>query len=221
MSTKIYNGFLIDTDDFKQLFAIIDKMKQACNKALYQKYFQYYIALKTEESDSQYLQKEQPEQYAQLANVLLSNYHHQTLIEKIQQYELPILDNYEMCINEIVLFKPLLVLHKTAIPVMVFGTEVMRYATEHFREYHYQDQTDQPEDISKMQWEKRKHVWRQCLPSGIPSDDGLVVRITDTDSVNRLFIQNVSENGLQKAIEQYSMEQPLAKRIEMYRKRIE
>lgn len=221
MSTKIYNGFLIETDDFKQLFAIIDKMKQACNKALYQKYFQYYIALKTEESDSQYLQKEQPEQYAQLANVLLSNYHHQTLIEKIQQYELPILDNSETCINEIVLFKPLLALHKTAIPVMVFGAEVMRYAMEHFREYHYQDQTERPEDISEAQWAKREHVWRQCLPSGIPSDDGLVVRITDADSINRLFIQNVSKNGLQKAIEQYNMEQPLAKRIEMYLKRIE
>lgn len=221
MSTKIYNGFLIETNDFNQLFAIIDEMKQACNKTLYQKYFQRYIALKIEESDTRYLQEKQPEQYTQLTNVLFSNHHRPTLIEKMQQYELPILDNYETCDNEIILFKALAITHETVIPVMVFGTEAMHYATEHFREYHYQDQTDQPEDISETQWQKRKHVWRQCLPSGIPSDDGLVVRITDADSVNRLFIQNVSENGLQKAIEQYSMEQPLAKRIEMYRKRIE
>lgn len=220
MSTKIYNGFLIEANEYNQLFAIINEMKQACNKALYQKYFQRYLALKTEESDTRYLQEEQPEQYAQLANVLFPNHHHPTLIEKMQQYELPILDNYETCDNEIVLFKALTIPHETVIPVMAFGAEAMRYAMEHFKEYHYQDQTDQPEDISETQWQKRKHVWRQCLPSGMPSDDGLVVRITDADSINRLFIQNVSKNGLKKAIEQYNMKHPLTERIETYQKRL-
>lgn len=220
MSTKIYNGFLIETNDFNQLFAIIDEMKQACNKALYQKYFQRYLALKTEESDTSYLQEKQPEQYTQLANVLFPNYHHPTLIEKMQQYELPILDNYETCDNEIVLFKALDIPHETVIPIMVFGTEAMYYAMAHFKEYQYQDQTDQPEDISETQWQKRKNVWQQCLPSGMPSDDGLVVRITDADSINRLFIQNVSKNGLKKTIEQYNMKHPLTERIETYRKRL-
>lgn len=52
------------------------------------------------------------------------------------------------------------------------------------------------------------------------SDDGLVVRITDADSINRLFIQNISKNDLKKDIEQYNIEQPLDKRIETYQKRL-
>lgn len=41
-------------------------------------------------------------------------------------------------------------------------------------DYHYQNSTDKPEEISEPDWDSRKIAWDQVLPgSGIPSENGL------------------------------------------------
>ena len=41
-------------------------------------------------------------------------------------------------------------------------------------EYHYQNQTDKPDDISSRAWAQRRKDWDKALPTGVPSSDGMV-----------------------------------------------
>lgn len=40
-----------------------------------------------------------------------------------------------------------------------------------FREFRYWNSTDAPEGISSREWDERRDVWKQVLPSGIPAHD--------------------------------------------------
>lgn len=42
-------------------------------------------------------------------------------------------------------------------------------------DYHYQNQTDKPDDITPAEWEKRRETWEKVMPSDIPSIDGMHV----------------------------------------------
>lgn len=48
-------------------------------------------------------------------------------------------------------------------------------------DYHYQNQTDRPNNISKADWNKRCKDWDIAMPSGIPSKDGMVIKFNFTD----------------------------------------
>lgn len=42
-------------------------------------------------------------------------------------------------------------------------------------EYHYQDQTDQPSHLSIQEWKTRRRLWDRALPDGIPSLAGFSI----------------------------------------------
>lgn len=48
-------------------------------------------------------------------------------------------------------------------------------------EYHYQNQTDKPDDISSRAWAQRRKDWDKALPTGVPSSDGMVVKLLDAE----------------------------------------
>ena len=48
-------------------------------------------------------------------------------------------------------------------------------------DYHYQNSTDKPTNISKADWNKRRRDWDIAMPSGIPSKDGMVIKFDFTD----------------------------------------
>lgn len=57
-------------------------------------------------------------------------------------------------------------------------------STPGVQEYHYQNSTDRPENISSYEWRKRKNDWASALPnSGNPKDNGLVFTLVD----NKIF----------------------------------
>lgn len=47
------------------------------------------------------------------------------------------------------------------------------------KDYHYQNQTDMPDDISEEMWEKRYKDWETYMPSGIPSRDGISIELSN------------------------------------------
>ncbi len=51
-----------------------------------------------------------------------------------------------------------------------------------FEDYHYQNQTDKPDNVSKSEWNKRERDWDKAMPSGIPSVDGICIKIIDSGS---------------------------------------
>lgn len=56
-------------------------------------------------------------------------------------------------------------------------------------EYHYQNQTDKPDDISSRAWTQRRKDWDKAVPTGVPSIDGMVVKLLDakTFTISLLF----------------------------------
>lgn len=54
-------------------------------------------------------------------------------------------------------------------------------------EFHYQNQTDQPEDVSEKDWEERERIWRGIFQdSGRPSDSGLTFGLIDCKDIFEL-----------------------------------
>lgn len=81
------------------------------------------------------------------------------------------------------------------------------------KDYHYQNQTDQPEDISDEDWEKRRQDWDTYMPSGIPSRDGICIELT-----NQTFIS--AKAFFTKAEELLSYAAPKEERIEKLAKEL-
>ena len=62
------------------------------------------------------------------------------------------------------------------------------------QDYHYQNQTDKPEEISDEDWNKRKDDWYTYLPSGVPRIDGMCINITTAnDIIDKIFFAKAEE----------------------------
>ena len=51
------------------------------------------------------------------------------------------------------------------------------YASLGIEDYHYQNQTDKPEKISKEEWEMRYQDWKTAMPTWIPEEFGFSVKL--------------------------------------------
>ena len=85
--------------------------------------------------------------------------------------------------------------YKSKILFMVFGQTLQNLMYENISkeewndfvckykisDYHYQNQTDRPEHISKKEWNKRYKDWMEVMPTGVPRDTGMVINITGYD----------------------------------------
>ena len=59
------------------------------------------------------------------------------------------------------------------------------------KDYHYQNQTDRPDDISQKEWSRRRKDWDIVMPTGIPREDGTVVEISQKWDIQKdLFYMN-------------------------------
>lgn len=231
MSTKIYNAFLIECINYNQLFEIIQEMKKYCNETLYHKYFQRLIELEVEEEDMYYLEKENPELHLELLEVFYEDIINKNILPQIELNKLPHEDFLESFDNEIIVFKSFIKPYfeqntifpehinnqgPKCIPVIVFGEEAFDYAQKHFKDFHYQDQTDKPEEISETNWLFRETIWQNYLKTGIPSVDGLEIKLSDESSVNRIYLMNMMQHGIKNAIKKYKNDHLLEERIEKY-----
>lgn len=70
--------------------------------------------------------------------------------------------------------------------VMYFGDPTYRSVisedTEHYLDYHYQNQVDKPEHISDAEWEQRERDQEKAIgPDYVPANHGLSVKLLDAD----------------------------------------
>lgn len=75
---------------------------------------------------------------------------------------------------------------------MFFGNPMLRDYLESRHDflidYHYQNQTDQPDDISDAEWHVREKDWDKAIgPDYIPSQHGFAVDLFNTDNVMPIF----------------------------------
>lgn len=231
MSTKIYNAFLIECVDYNQLFEIIQNMKKYCNETLYNEYFQQLIEFKVEIEDMLYLKKENPKLHWELEEVFYKDSISKDLLRQSEVNKLPYKNFRQSFDNEIIIFESFAKPHfdqnaifpehinnqgMKSIPVIVIGKEAFDYAKKHFKDFHYQDQTDKPEEIFETDWLFREKTWQNRLKTGIPSVDGLEIKLCDESSVYRLHLMNIMKHGIKKTMEKYKNEHPLEERIQKY-----
>lgn len=78
---------------------------------------------------------------------------------------------------------------------MIFaGNEFYNYLANQpeLKDYHYQNQTDKPDEISKKAWDRRRDDWDKAIgPDYIPINHGLSITLLDPESSNGMcFITN-------------------------------
>lgn len=82
--------------------------------------------------------------------------------------------------------------HKGKIYVQFF---IGRYGepenlSKNFIDFHYQNQTDMPEEVTDEDWEKRKLTWNEIFgDSGIPARAGLIYQIFGESHISDITMQ--------------------------------
>lgn len=81
---------------------------------------------------------------------------------------------------------------------MFFGNPMLRNYLESrpdfLTDYHYQNQTDRPEDISDTEWNLREKDWDKAIgPDYIPSQHGFAVDLFNTENIMPIFVPSKVE----------------------------
>lgn len=50
-----------------------------------------------------------------------------------------------------------------------------------FVDYHYQNQTDRPDEISDREWNRRESVWDEIMDTSVPREDAVIVNMYSAD----------------------------------------
>ena len=79
----------------------------------------------------------------------------------------------------------------------VYTEFINKYGIE---DYHYQNQTDKPDNISDYRWDKRRNDWDKCFGiSGIPSVAGIPIILMEADIFFMRRLANVKKIDLKFA----------------------
>ena len=81
---------------------------------------------------------------------------------------------------------------------MFFGNPMLRNylksRPDFLTDYHYQNQTDRPEDISDTEWNLREKDWDKAIgPDYIPSQHGFTVDLFNTENIMPIFVPSKVE----------------------------
>lgn len=223
MSTTIYNAYKLKIADLHQL----DEFQ----KNLYKDYYQYILNKYTEKTAelclnlmellpylraAYTLEDHQISKQLNYPNILIRN---NTVIEIAKQ--ITHIEEKENIKAEIAIFPHS---NNDNVLLLAFGTyftEFMSslpdcYETNYrLTDYHYQNQTDKPHDITQKQWELRRKTWDTAMPSGIPSKDGIIITIGSTDKLEHdlFYIPDRDEydNNVIERIRQTTLSERLTK----------
>ena len=194
MSTSIYSGYKLNGNyDFVSLNNFLMKLRKEVTKICEQKIFDrvvrptlyYYNFNQLHGSDAVQSMIERTSQSKKTKDrwydVYLKNYS-KILISAASK------DNFRRILQAELQMIPV----EDKILVMYFGDEIVRKyletKTDYFSDYHYQDQTDRPENISESEWKHRCADWDKAIgPDYIPSHHGWSVELFDAENSVPLF----------------------------------
>ena len=166
MSTKIYNGIKFKSNN---IYEIIHQLKGIRGEAI-----------KVGIDD---LIKNTLKPF-----ILFKNLEETCGFDIIQKLNEDLRKEHRLLIDPCFLFEIIIFPHKTDgifgyfITDNIQAYEDMLYNNNIAEDFHYQNQSDQPEDISDEEWEYREKVWDDLLPgSGHLTDNGMVFQIVRPD----------------------------------------
>ena len=172
MSTKIYNGYMAEMDFYRLLRKfkpLVEKFNQV-KKAGYAKHLARETAFKIDRLQRRGKPKEEEEEKTPWRR--LRDFHDKNE-EKVRQtidrnQREPDLDYTANCV--------VLPLHKKKTLILFYSDnqEVLDlWESQPFvQDYHYQNQTDQPDNLSRAEWARRKADWDRVLDWNVPGHTG-------------------------------------------------
>lgn len=200
MSTTIYNGYKLNSNyNLVGLNDFLTKLRKEVTKVCEQEIFDrvvrqtlYYYNFKqlygSDAVQSMIEQTSQTEKTKERCEIWKSTLHNDWYDVYLKNY-FKILsaaskDNFRRILQAELQIIPV----EDKILVMFFGDvfvkKYLETKTDYFSDYHYQDQTDRPEDISESEWKHRCAVWDKAIgPDYIPSHHGWSVELFDAENL--------------------------------------
>lgn len=210
MSTKIYDAYKFDKKyNLSELNNIFDELRKECNTYALSLYscelLKYFIYLKDlseileKEDNKKYFNKIIDPDYLKVfdyfkkGKMILAF----TFVENIMRSEI---SDFCEC-NYYDYFKANLCIYPIRGKILALYTgnkDIQNNVIKnqnYLLDYHYQNQTDRPENISKTEWNKRDNDWNKAIgPDYIPSQHGFQVSLVNKlnlDFLNAIsFIKN-------------------------------
>lgn len=205
MSTSIYSGYKLNGNyDFVSLNNFLMKLRKEVTKICEQKIFDrvvrqtlyYYNFNQLHGSDavqSMIERTSQSKKTKDRCEIWKSTLHNDWYDVYLKNYSKILIsaaskDNFRRILQAELQMIPV----EDKILVMYFGDEIVRKyletKTDYFSDYHYQDQTDRPENISESEWKHRCADWDKAIgPDYIPSHHGWSVELFDAENSVPLF----------------------------------
>lgn len=176
MSTKIYNGYLLNVS-FTELMPFLKKVKLSLESARTELALKIVARQVTSEVDDQFLGLTRPQEISifKFTSALLDS------AVKAQK-STSLLDGRDFSASVV------LIPHQEKFLALFYDNNNPEYLKlwqelKEVQDYHYQNSTDRPEEISAKEWEKRRKDWNEALPgSGIPSENGLIFQFLDSNT---------------------------------------
>lgn len=203
MSTTIYNAYKLKINNISDLFDFINTLKQECHARAVKQIYSKISENAAQLIDVLTVSKKHPELMQQMDLEIQNGLPKDLTIEQMIKKNIKCQYEPEWT-QQIVLF------HKNNdIYLIAFGkiianllndiqnpknkTEQLFLKTYQITDYHYQNKTDPPNEISDQEYEIRRQIWTEIMPTGIPAQDGTVIQLCDAKSINyagNLFMDN-------------------------------
>ena len=213
MSKKIYDAYKF-THDYStyELSCIFDglraEIKDICNRDILQKviaetlYFYNFKQFHDDSDVAKAVANTDPQTHPDSDSNHCNRYMHAiwkavqkdkwaTVYINVYRHIIDEIDYDYRCILQII---PM----ETKTLAMFFGNPTLRDYLESrhdfLTDYHYQDQTDRPEDISEEEWNLREKDWDKAIgPDYIPIQHGFAVDLFNTDNIVPIFVPSKME----------------------------
>ncbi len=89
--------------------------------------------------------------------------------------------------------------HKGRVYVQFFGTDEHHITLDdNFIDYHYQNSTDMPDDVTEEEWLEREETWEAILGGEAPAQRGFAYEFTNTYIAWDIAEYVMQEKGLLK-----------------------
>ncbi len=206
MSTKIYDAYVFDKNysvaELNKMFVPIKGKIKEYIKELYEKYvvknFVFYLDyLQVVGKDEVESIWEKIEPYDYLKE------HHKTIFGWLleEKYLNMCMEIYFMfidkCKDKSLIWRNYdssiqIIPYEDKLLAMYFGnSEFIKFINEckFLTDFHYQDQTDKPDDISEEEWKLRKDIWDVAIgPDYIPSKHGVNLKLSNIEAEDFAYI---------------------------------
>lgn len=106
---------------------------------------------------------------------------------------------------------------------IVFGKQIERILADgtnetflrkwRIKDYHYQNQTDIPEEITDEEWKQREKDWDEVMPSGVPAIDGISITLTDIYDLERKTFMITPEDILKHIVSTKKRQKRIAEHL--------